>query len=1297
MKTMKHNRKIILWALACLLFLGWMDTAALSVPDGDTALVERAHESDEDMSNAKRPVLIISSYSPLRESGVQSILAFTENLGPRINHRIAVEYMDVDSPWEVEKWEEWMQNLFSAYSKKPVVVVLHGLEAWLIYRNTCPEDWRDIPVVLGSVRKQYIERFSPQGDGSLSDTERLRSIEDSFGDFKVTGFYIEDYFEQDFQLIRHLQPQARHVVFVYDDPYGMVFSRERLSRLALEEGFEDMIYLSGQEFSTQQVLDTIAGMDQSYALLSAGWYSDVNNFPQASSVFNNELNWDFSKYMFMVLDLGFTNISELGGYYVSAREKGNALADLTYVVLSEGFEHSPRFGLINVPPRYHVNYIALRNAGIDLSQVPAGTVFYNRPTSIFRDYLWETIVVALLFVAVVVIFVLIIVHRKNQERFYRNANNRMKRLIEAMPNTAVIFDAALKVKEVINPRPGFDQTTLKGLSAERLAAVPGYEQGAGAAIASNVKQTYRSGKVRSFYYQVREGEEISYLDARTVPYLGGVICFVYDNTDHIRAQNEVEKLQAFLQSVVDNLPVGLHVKNASDGFRYVLSNQKARDFYAGAFFDKKGGREAGLEAFVPGRFQQDDIAAQHSEVPLTFERQMYDANGKPVKSGLATKSKWINNDGSCYVITVLVDLTEAKRKETQLYNAQKQLSMAFDAGSLAAWAYDCDDRRFSPLYHSQTISGDGISLDQAMAKVHPDDRLRFAEMIRQLSAGQAEKTKEILRFDLGEGTYEWFEIYSIGVADSSGTINRIIGTEKNITRSLEDERKLKEYTFKFEMVARSVGFVQWDYEVREQRFFSPDPMSPFYHGQTLEKFLRRVYPEDIPVITEGLDQLVGGERNVLTVEVRVEMPQVGLRWMEIQAVVFTRDERGRAVKITGLRRDITESKNITEELIVLRDKAEESNRLKSAFLANMSHEIRTPLNAIIGFSELIAQTDDKDEAREYFDLVQTNNELLLRLINDILDLSKIESGHLEFVYTDVDICTIFRQQEQIYRKKLKPGVELVCSLPDDSFILRSEKDRLTQVISNFLSNAVKFTSEGFIRMGYEHLGDRIRCYVSDTGKGIAKENPPKVFVRFAKFDSFVQGTGLGLSICEVIVKHMGGQIGAESELGKGSTFWFTVPVGTAAKDPMAEEIGRTMQNMEMEEREDAKQTAGRKSILVAEDNDSNYLLVSALLKKDYDLTRAADGVEAVEMYRCGHFDMILMDIRMPRMTGLEATQEIRKTDPDIPIVAVTAYAFESNREEILRAGCNRVVTKPINKAKLTEVLDQYLAQTDPAR
>lgn len=364
------------------------------------------------------------------------------------------------------------------------------------------------------------------------------------------------------------------------------------------------------------------------------------------------------------------------------------------------------------------------------------------------------------------------------------------------------------------------------------------------------------------------------------------------------------------------------------------------------------------------------------------------------------------------------------------------------------------------------------------------------------------------------------------------------------------------------------------------------------------------------------------------------------------------------------------------ELRKAKDKAEESDRLKSAFLANMSHEIRTPLNAIVGFSNLLTMAEDEEERNEYINIISSNNELLLQLINDILDVAKIEAGTLEFIDSEIDINALLSDIEQSSRLKAPEGVQISFVEKMPYCIIMSDKNRLAQVITNFINNAIKFTKEGSIRFGYRHKDDKLLFYVRDTGCGIEPEKKDLVFNRFVKLNSFAQGTGLGLAICQMIVKKMGGEIGVESQLGKGSTFWFTLP------DTVIH--GIDVQSIKTAVNEDAvidNTNPKKATLLIAEDNESNYILIRAVLK-EYDLLHAHDGNEAVRLYREHRPDLILMDLKMPDMDGYEATVEIRKEDSDIPIIAVTAFAFSEDEQRVKQNGFNGYAAKPIKPAEL---------------
>lgn len=393
---------------------------------------------------------------------------------------------------------------------------------------------------------------------------------------------------------------------------------------------------------------------------------------------------------------------------------------------------------------------------------------------------------------------------------------------------------------------------------------------------------------------------------------------------------------------------------------------------------------------------------------------------------------------------------------------------------------------------------------------------------------------------------------------------------------------------------------------------------------------------------------------------------------------------GRKPLLIGISWDITNLQNIEQELIKARIKAEQSDRLKSAFLANMSHEIRTPLNAIVGFSQLLPAAETAEEKKLYSGIINQNSDILLQLINDILDLSKIEAGTLEYIKRPMNLGEVCRTIYAVHKERVKEGVTLVFDNEDENLFIEGDQNRIMQVITNFLTNASKFTYAGEIRLGFERTDKNIRVYVEDTGIGIEPEKVDHVFERFVKLNSFAQGTGLGLSICQMIIEKIGGEIGVTSELGKGSTFYFTIPY---------EEAGELGEIFKMSKTESKGNTVNRvqqiKKILVAEDVESNFILLKNLIGREYTLLWAKDGVEAIEMYKQYQPDLILMDIKMPRMDGLEATHIIRSYSKEVPIIALTAYAFETDKELALEMGCNDFVTKPVSKEALEKALEKF--------
>ena len=383
-----------------------------------------------------------------------------------------------------------------------------------------------------------------------------------------------------------------------------------------------------------------------------------------------------------------------------------------------------------------------------------------------------------------------------------------------------------------------------------------------------------------------------------------------------------------------------------------------------------------------------------------------------------------------------------------------------------------------------------------------------------------------------EGNFSGYILISIDNTERIDAMNRIRDFE-NFFLMISDYAKVG-YAKLNLLNRKGYAIKQWYKNLGEEEDTLLDEVVGVY---------THMHPEDRKRFLDFYDEVRDGKRRHFQGEMRIRRPGTKNEWNWVSSNVMVTNYKPEEneIEIIGINYDITELKETEAELIQARDKAEMMDRLKSAFLANMSHEIRTPLNAIVGFSDLLVETEELSERQEYIKIVRENNDLLLQLISDILDLSKIEAGTFEFTSGDVDVNLLCEDIVRSMGMKAKEEVELVFDdhLPVCHVI--SDRNRIHQVISNFVNNAMKFTSEGSIHVGYKLKDGELEFYVEDTGIGIEKEQLPHIFERFVKLNSFVHGTGLGLSICQSIVEQLGGRIGVDSEKGKGSRFWFTIP------------------------------------------------------------------------------------------------------------------------------------------------------------
>jgi len=390
-----------------------------------------------------------------------------------------------------------------------------------------------------------------------------------------------------------------------------------------------------------------------------------------------------------------------------------------------------------------------------------------------------------------------------------------------------------------------------------------------------------------------------------------------------------------------------------------------------------------------------------------------------------------------------------------------------------------------------------------------------------------------------------------------------------------------------------------------------------------------------------------------------------------------------------INQDITEQKKLTIDLVEAKEKAEESDRLKTAFLHNISHEIHTPMNAIVGFCGFLNDPELLPEKRKHFtDIIIQSSNQLLSIISDIVNIATIEAGQEKIYEVEIALNSMLKLlhvQFLLRAQKQNINLNLKTFLPDSTVIL-SDETKLIEILTNLIGNALKFTNFGSVNFGYTVRNNEIEFFVEDTGIGIPEEMHEEIFKRFRQVDSTAQqfgGSGLGLSISKAYVEMLGGRIWLNSEMGKGSTFYFTLP------------FKQTENNIEIETQTNNLTTEikNRKTFLVAEDEDINFLLLEEILAElKLNIIRVKNGVEAIKVCESEHIDLVLMDLKMPIMDGYEATKQIRLFMPDVPIIAQTAYTSDIDKNRAIACGCNDFISKPLKKDLLISKIQEQLSR-----
>jgi PAS domain S-box-containing protein len=698
---------------------------------------------------------------------------------------------------------------------------------------------------------------------------------------------------------------------------------------------------------------------------------------------------------------------------------------------------------------------------------------------------------------------------------------------------------------------------------------------------------------------------------------------------------------------------------------------------------------------------------QVDAIPL-FELELIHKSGRKVPIELNPTSTYDTEGKIMGSLSIVRDITVRKKAERALqvserkYKEQSHLfRLMSDNIPDMVWAKDLEGRF---TFTNQAICTKLLiakDTDEPIGKHEPyfakrqrrlyPDRKNWYTFDKLCSDSDALvlKTKKPVRadeFGYVQDKFLYFDVYKAPIFDENNQIIGTVGHGRDITKEKEAEKALLLRDKALNVAANAIiitnadGEIEWVNEAftRLSGYSGKEVLGKFTidlvgTGKQDEAFYEKMHN----ILKSG--QVWSGEFN--------DRRKNGTRYEVEEVITPVTDKNGKVEHLIGIMNDISERKIAERELLAAKETAEESSRLKSAFLANMNHEIRTPMNAIMGFSELMLEATPKEKAT-YAKIVNNSAGQLLHLIDDVIFLSRLQSEKLpvkKIIFSPANLMNEILFMFDL--PEMKKGLEFQTRLPEnaESIAMEADVDKIRQVLTSFISNAIKYTEEGYVKLGFEKRNNNILFFEEDSGMGIPKKEQQHIFEAFFRgskaVNSAIRGTGLGLNIAKELVELMGGTIGVSSKPGKGSRFYFTLPYETP-KSTFTKVPPHKLKPKKWKEL----------NILIAEDDETNFLYLEVLLKEKVNrVDRACNGQEAVEMVRKASYDLILMDLKMPVMTGTEATLEIKKQYPYLTVIATTAYATPEEKEHALDAGCDDYLSKPIKKSDLMMHIEKYLS------
>lgn len=784
--------------------------------------------------------------------------------------------------------------------------------------------------------------------------------------------------------------------------------------------------------------------------------------------------------------------------------------------------------------------------------------------------------------------------------------------------------------------------------------------------------------------------------------IGKILKDQEENSKHLKEIEANEKrYRDLIEFAVGGILIGSHEGIITDANSYFcfLTGKKREDFI---------GHHISEVVFTPESLKKSPLRfdlLKDGKV-IVNERNILRPDGTEITIEMHTK---MMPDGTYQ--SIYHDITNKKKIENELLKSEEKFRSLVEATSDLIWETNLNGKF---TYISPQVSNLlGYTQDEVIGK-SPFDFMpaEEANVVMKRSAeivALQQPYNNLVNINLHKsGNTVVFETSGVPVFDTNGKLIGYRGIDRDITNRIKDEEKLNILSFAVQQSPVSVIITDLNGNIQYI-----NPKVTLLTGYTLQDLIGK---------NHNIFHVNTNEINISEIIISVKewhgehqcKKKNGEIFWEWTYVLPIHNSQGTSIRYLIIKEDITERKltefqlkekskeietqnkeyiKINKELINAKQRAEESDRLKTVFLANMSHEIRTPMNGILGFADLLKKPKlSIKQQLQYIQIIELSGKRMLNIINDIINISKIEAGQMDISIEDTEVNTIIDQCYLFFEIETQlKNIELIKEkeLKDDDCIILTDKTKLSQILINLIKNSIKFTQAGSIHFGYKKKNDNLEFYIKDTGIGISNEQTQFIFERFRQGSENLtrnyEGAGLGLSISKAYVEMMGGKIWLESQPDKGTTFYFTLPFNKALNKTISKPV--IMKPVSIENKEPF-------TILIADDDENSKLyLVELLNEENLHLLLASDGNEAIELFHTNPtIDLILMDIKMPVTDGLEASKQIKLLNTNIPIIAITAYAMKGDEEIIKAAGCDFYISKPVNQSVLMGIIKDLIAK-----